>query len=182
MKPEICINTGSMFEAFFNRIEQEMSRGQKFDFSYAKGWMVGGEGTSVKKMKKWNKIMRACGADAVYGGYGLSETFSGISIDRIDTACDFQKPMAGVGLPQAGMTVGVFDKNGTELMYNHRGELWVKTRSAMKGYYNKPELTAKTVIDGWIHTGDLVEIDENGYVYLWGRLNETVTANNGDEI
>lgn len=67
----------------------------------------------------------------------------------------FQKAISEVGIPQAGMTVGVFDVQGKELSYNQRGEIWVKTKSAMKRYYNNPELTAQTKINGWIHTGDL---------------------------
>ena len=181
-KPTISINTASMWELFFNRIERELANGKKFDFSYAKFWMVGGEGASSKQMQKWTQLMRSCGAEAIYSGYGLSETFSGISYENEGKIGDLSRPVASSGLVQAGMTAGIFDKNGNELSYHHRGELWVKTKSAMKGYYNKPELTAKTIIDGWIHTGDLAEIDENGFVYIWGRLKDTVTLPDGREV
>ena len=165
LKPNICINTSSMWEAFFNRITQEMKHGKKFDFSYAKGWMVGGEGTNTNSFKKWNDIMNYCGANGIYGGYGLSETFSGISIDRVDVAHNYSKPIASVGLIQAGMIAGVFDKNENELSYNQRGELRVKAKSQMKEYYNKPQLTDQVLVDGWVKTGDIVEIDDNGFLY-----------------
>ena len=96
--------------------------------------------------------------------------------------CAQSKPIASVGLIQAGMTAGVFDKAGNELPYGHRGELRVKTNSAMKYYYNKPELMRETLIDGWIHTGDLAEIDENGFVFIWGRCKDTVRLSDGTEI
>ena len=87
-----------------------------------------------------------------------------------------------VGIPYAGITVGVFAESGEELCYGQRGELWIKSKSAMKEYYNKPHLTAHTKVNGWIHTGDLAEIDENGFVYIWGRCQDTVTLSDGREI
>lgn len=182
LKPNICINTSSMWEAFFNRITQEMKRGKKFDFSYAKGWMVGGEGTNNKSFKNWNDIMTSCNASGIYGGYGLSETFSGISIDRVDVEHNYSKSIATVGAIQAGMIAGVFDKNGNELSYNQRGELRVKAKSQMKGYYNKPELTEKSLVDGWVKTGDIVQIDDNGFLYVWGRINDSIKLQDENEL
>ena len=181
-KPSMCINTGSLWETFFNRVEQEMAKGKKYDFSYARGWMIGGEGTTVDKMNKWNGIVQKCGGNGLFGGYGLSETFSGICIDRVEFRGGLLKQIVGIGVPQAGMAVGIFDKNGKELPYDQRGELWVKTKAAMKGYYNKPQLTAKTKVDGWIRTGDLAEIDENGFVYIWGRMTDVTKLPGGREI
>ena len=66
--------------------------------------------------------------------------------------------------------------------YGSRGELWVKSKSSMKCYYNRPELTAAVKVDGWIHTGDLAEIDENGFVYIWGRVKDAVSLSDGREI
>ncbi len=126
--------------------------------------------------------MKECGANGIYGGYGTSETFSGICIDRADYRFTPTKVIEPVGVPQAGMEVGIFDKNDRELSYNQRGELRVKTKATMKGYYNKPKLTEKTVVNGWVHTGDLAEIDENGFVYIWGRLKDTVKLSDGREI
>lgn len=180
--PNVSINTATMWELFFDTIEKELSIGKKFDFSCAKNWMVGGEGASVKQMQKWNQIMKKCGAERIYGGFGCSETFSSICFEKVGTVSNSDKLIASAGLVQAGMTVGIFDSNGKELLFNQRGELWVKTKAAMKGYYNKPELTAQTKIDGWIHTGDLAEIDENGFVYIWGRVKDTVTDKQGNQL
>lgn len=183
LKPNIALSTGSAWEAFFNRVEREMNAGKSFDFSYAKGWTVGGEGADSRKIKKWNSIMKKANAqNLLFSGYGSSELFSGISIEKIDARYDFSKQIMSVGIPYAGITMGVFDKDATELGYNRRGELWVKSRSAMKGYYNKPELTIQTKVKGWIRTGDLAEIDEKGFVYIWGRVKDTTKLPNGREI
>ena len=80
------------------------------------------------------------------------------------------------------MVVGIFDDNDKELQFNQRGELRVKTKASMKGYYNKPELTAEVKVDGWIHTGDLAEIDENGFVYIYGRISDSIELPDGREV
>ncbi len=181
IKPNVSINTGSMWEAFFNRIEKELAAGKKFDFSHAKVWVVGGEGTDVKKMQKWNEIMKKCGNDrGMVSAYGTSELFSSTCTEKFDARCPFDKPIMGVGVPYAGLTVGVFDASGNELQYNQRGNLWIKGKSAMKEYYGKPELTNKVVEDGWVKTGDMAEIDEDGFIYIWGRMTDKIVAEDKD--
>lgn len=181
-KPNICLSPGCFWEALLNRITNEMKQGKKFDFSYAKQWVIGGEGTSVKKIRSINKVMQECGAIDLVCGYGLSETFSGVTFDNINAKPNARKEISEVGIPQAGMTVGIFDADGNELSYNQRGEIWVETKAAMKCYYNKPELTAQTIINGWVHTGDLAEIDENGFVFIWGRIKDAFEYGNGKKI
>ena len=178
-KPNACINTSSLWEVFFNRIVQEMSEGKKFNFEYAKAWLVGGEGTTVKNFEKWNDIMRECRAPGIYCGYGLSETFSGVCIGRNDVEPKTSKPIVSVGAIQAGMIASIFDENGNELIYNQRGELRVRANSQMKAYYNKPQLTDEAIVDGWIKTGDMAEIDEDGFLYVWGRLTNSIKLNSG---
>ncbi len=183
-KPSIAIATGTVWELFFNRVKKEITLGKKFDFSCSTGWVVGGEGIDSSKFIQWDAIMKDCGAFGMCSGYGSSELFSSISSDTFAALGkdNKQKGVNAVGVPCAGITVGVFDENGVELSYNKRGELWVNSQSAMKCYYNKPELTAKTKINGWIHTGDLAEIDENGFLYVWGRLTEKIDLANGQSV
>ena len=177
-----CINTSSLWDAFFNMVEQEQKKGKKFNFENAKAWMVGGEGPNSKSIKRWNDIMQANNGDRIYGGYGLSELFSGLCIDRVDSTPDYSKSIPRVGAVQAGMIVGIFDKDGNELSYNQRGELRVKSKAKMKGYYGKPELTEKAISGGWLRTGDIAEIDEDGFLYIWGRCKDTLKLQDGNEI
>ena len=183
LKPNMTISTGSAWEAFFNRVEREMKAGKKFDFSYARGWTVGGEGTDVKKMQKWYDIMKKAHAEhMLYSGYGLSELFSAAAAEKEGNGrYDFSKSIMSVGIPYAGISMGVFDKDGKELPYNTRGELRILSKSAMIGYYGKPELTEKVKTeDGWIKTGDLAEIDERGQIYIWGRISDKLASPNGE--
>jgi len=183
-KPNIALTTGSMWDSFFTRIEKEMKTGKRFDFSCAKGWTIGGEGTDLRRLDKWNTIMKSCNGHNMYSGYGSSELFSGIAVDNIqaDSNQNNNRAVIGVGIPYAGITVGVFDESGNELSYNQRGELWVKSGSAMKCYYNKPDLTAKTLVDGWIHTGDLAEISEDGFIYIYGRCSDKIVTSTGENV
>lgn len=182
LKPNIALTTGSMWEAFFNRVEKEMKAGKKFDFSFAKGWTVGGEGTDVPKFQKWNRIMQECGSNGIYTGYGSSELFSAVSVEKLDVRDNFSKQIMSVGVPYAGITMGIFDEDGKELSYNQRGEIWIKSKSAMQGYYGKPELTDQTIEDGWVKTGDLGEIDDRGFAYVWGRVKDTMKLSDGSEL
>lgn len=182
LRPNVVVTTGSAWEAFFDRVERETKQGKRFDFSHSKGWVVGGEGTDTKKFRIWNGVVTKYGGVKLFSGYGSSELFSATSVEKVNARYDCSKPIMSVGIPYAGITMGVFDREGHELGYNQRGELWIKSKSAMKCYYNKPALTKQTKVDGWIHTGDLAEIDENGFVYIWGRVKDAVTAPDGQEI
>ena len=183
LKPNMALSTGSAWEAFFNRVQHEMENGKKFDFSYAKGWTVGGEGTDCRKFQKWNEIMKQANAyNLLFSGYGSSELFSATAVETVDARYDFSKQIMSVGIPYAGIVMGVFDENGNELSYNQRGELRIKAKSAMKEYYNKPELTAETKVDGWIRTGDLAEIDDKGFIYIWGRVKDSIKISDDKEI
>ena len=188
-----CINTSSLWDAFFNIVVQEQAKGKNFDsiFDNAKAWMVGGEGPNVKSIKRWDDIIGTVqnpvdGNDKrdkrIYGGYGLSELFSGLCIDRIDSKQNYDKEVPRVGAVQAGMVVGIFDKDGNELSYNQRGELRVKSKAQMVGYYGKPELTENAFEDGWLKTGDIAEIDENGFIYIWGRQKDEIKTSDGREL
>lgn len=61
-------------------------------------------------------------------------------------------------------------------------ELWVKGTSVMKGYYHMPEETAETLSDGWLKTGDLGYVDEDGFVFLTGRKKNLIITPNGENV
>ncbi len=108
-------------------------------------------------------------------GYGCSEFFGVISVDKHEVIYEpVSEDVIDVGIPIPGAIVGVFDENGNELSYRQRGELFAKGPSIMHGYFNKPEQT-KQMLDGeWLRTGDIVEIDENGYIYCYGRKKSSI--------
>ena len=185
LKPNAIITTGSMWEVFFRRVEAEIKKGKSFDFSYNKCWAVGGEGTSKKKLLQWDQIMNQCNSSRIVASaYGASELFSAVSSDwvHVNSNCDNKYSITGVGIPFAGVTIGAFDEYGNELKYGDRGELYVKSNSMFKEYYNKPELTNKTLVNGWVHTGDMAFISEDGFLFICGRLSDCINSSYGKKV
>lgn len=98
-------------------------------------------------------------------GYGLTEASPVCSFSRLDME---QKP-GSIGVPIPGVEAKVFDDDGVELPTGHIGELVIKGANVMKGYYKSEEATAEVINNGWLHTGDLAKMDEDGYIFLTGR-------------
>lgn len=97
-------------------------------------------------------------------GYGLTEASPVCSFNRPDI---LTKP-GSIGLPIQGVDIKIVDDDGRELPRNAIGELIVKGDNVMKGYYNNEAATASVIRDGWLHTGDLGRMDEDGYIFLTG--------------
>jgi long-chain acyl-CoA synthetase len=103
-------------------------------------------------------------------GYGLTETSPVCSVSRLEMPV---KP-GSIGIPIPGVQAMVVDETGRELPIGEIGELAIRGDNVMKGYYKNPEMTAKVLRGGWLHTGDLARIDEDGYIFLTGRLKRMV--------
>lgn len=103
-------------------------------------------------------------------GYGLSEGTCGSTLNPIDGL----RKSGSVGLPFPGQRIAIADASGTHLPPGATGEVLVQGPNVMRGYLGKPEETAKTVVDGWLHTGDIGRIDADGYLSIVGRLKEMI--------
>jgi len=104
-------------------------------------------------------------------GYGMTETCGIITSINGDFFLD--KPeSAGPAMPT--FEVKVVDGDGNALAQGETGELWVRGAPVIKGYINRPEATAETITDGWLHTGDIARLDEHGFIYIVDRLKDMV--------
>lgn len=105
----------------------------------------------------------------IYQGYGLSETSPVVSVNY-----DKRNDLASVGRPLKELEAKVNDKTG---------ELLLKGTSVMKGYHNRPDLTAQVLgADGWLHTGDIARIDKDGHIYITGRIKNMIVLSGGKKV
>ena len=103
-------------------------------------------------------------------GYGLSE---GTCASAVNPLHGVRKP-GTVGLPIPGQTIRIADDNGNSVPHGEAGEVLIAGPTVMRGYLNRPEETAKTIVDGWLHTGDIGRFDEDGYLSLVDRAKDMI--------
>ncbi|MDG2027979.1 MAG: class I adenylate-forming enzyme family protein [Acidimicrobiales bacterium] len=96
------------------------------------------------------------------GGIGL-----GTALDADD-----EEALHTIGRPRPGVEASIRDEHGEPVADGEIGELWIQSGCIMSGYWNDPETTAETLVDGWLRTGDLAHVDDNGCYRLAGRLKE----------
>jgi len=103
-------------------------------------------------------------------GYGLSEASPVVTAHREGYP---QKP-GSVGLPLPGVEVRIVDDTGDALPVGEVGELLVRGPNVMLGYYRMPQETAEALRGGWLHTGDMARMDEDGYLYIVERKKDLI--------
>jgi acyl-CoA synthetase (AMP-forming)/AMP-acid ligase II len=108
----------------------------------------------------------------LYDAYGLTETHSPATI-LIDA--EFRRKPGSVGRPVPCADARVVDDEGHDVPTGEPGELWLKGPMVTAGYYGDPVATAAAITDGWLRTGDLARIDEEGYVFILDRKKDMIT-------
>ncbi len=102
-------------------------------------------------------------------GYGMTET---CAIATMNVGDDYVRKPDSAGPPVPISEAKVVDALGSELPVNMPGELWMKGANVVRGYWNKPEATASTFSEGWLHTGDIAFIDEEGFIHIVDRAKD----------
>lgn len=106
----------------------------------------------------------------ICAGYGLSEASPVVAVDHNNAA----DATYAVGQPLVGITCQIRDDAGDPLPTGTMGNLWIKGDNIMLGYYNAPEASAQVLRDGWLHTGDLGSLDEQGNLAIRGRTKDII--------
>ena len=128
------------------------------------GCIAGGAPLDVEVGKFFERI-----GIKVYQGYGLSETSPVVAVNT-----DKRSVLASVGRPLKTFETKIVPETG---------ELWLRGPSVMKGYHNQPEMTAEVLdADGWLHTGDIAKIDEDGHIYITGRIKNMIVLQGGKKV
>jgi len=104
-------------------------------------------------------------------GYGLTETSS---VTSMNSGEDYLRKPESCGPPVPVCEVRVVAADGRDAPIGEPGELWIKGPNVVKGYWNKPEATAASFSNGWLHSGDVACLDEEGFIFIVDRAKDMV--------
>ena len=137
------------------------------DFSKLRLTLGGGMAVQKAVAERWQE-RTGC---PLLEAYGLTETSPAVTINPMNLA----SYNGSIGLPVPSTEVSVRDAAGHEVALGERGELWVRGPQVMRGYWRQPEETAKVLDDdGWLRTGDVATLDEQGYVRIVDRMKDLI--------
>ena len=112
----------------------------------------------------------------MFQGYGLSEATPIISSNGL-----INHKLGSSGYLVKNMKLKICNAQGKELPNNEKGEIVIKGENVMAGYYKNEKATAETIIDGWLHTGDLGYMDNDGFLYVVGRFKSLLISSDGEK-
>ncbi len=149
---------------------------KKYDISSLKFIWYGGSPMPVEVLKKGLETF-----GPIFGqGYGQSESGPAIchlpKEDHNVLGKPEEKRLASVGQPDIGVQVRIVDDKGKDVGPGELGEIIVRSKHIMLEYWKKPKDTSNTIVNGWLHTGDIGRYDEQGYVFLVDRKKDMIIS------
>ena len=148
---------------------------KKYDYSSLQHFVVGAAPTSLEKLKEAVTVFGHCMSEA----YGQVEAPAAITLkapwDYLDGDGDIdEERLKSIGRPGCFNQVNIFDEDGKEVPRGQPGEICVKSRLVTLGYLDDPEATAEAFRNGWLWTGDVGIMDENGYIRIIDRRKDMI--------
>ncbi len=160
----VFIGVNTLFNGLVNRPEFA-----EIDFSNLKLTLGGGMATQRAVAEKWKKIT----GTPIVEAYGLTECSPGVCCNPLN----IEAYSGGIGLPVPSTEVELRDGDGKLVQQGQPGEMWVRGPQVMKGYWNRPEDTAKAIDSkGFIETGDIAVMDEKGWFKLVDRKKDLIVV------
>jgi long-chain acyl-CoA synthetase len=138
----------------------------RFDLTSLEVCIVTGAVTPLELRKEIEKKFRCKTIQA----YGQVESSPVITVDRTDMKRKFES----VGYPLPHIEIKIVDDEDRSLPPNEHGEICCKGHCVMAGYWNNPEGTDAAIVDGWLHTGDIGMLDDEGYLYIFDRKKDMI--------
>ncbi len=139
-----------------------------YDLSSIEGISYGGAPSAPELVRRIKEVWPTASAGNGWGMTETSATFTSNGSDDYVNRPDSCGPAPAVG----EMKIMTVDAPFRQLAAGEVGELWCKGPMVVKGYWNKPEATAQTFVDGWVRTGDLARIDEDGFCFIIDRAKD----------
>jgi long-chain acyl-CoA synthetase len=139
---------------------------EKYDLRSLRLCICGGAPMPVEVFNRFEQSFKV----KVVEGYGLSEGTCASAINPVNG----QRKIGSIGLPFPGQELSIFNHRNEEMPVGSVGEIVIRGTNVMQGYYKNPTATAETLIDDWLHTGDLGYRDSEGYYYIVGRKKEMI--------
>jgi len=130
-----------------------------------RGSVAGGMALVPAIGERWEAMTKT----PIYQGYGLTET------SPVATLNPFQRPKrAAIGVPVPGTDVKFVNAEGQTVPFGEVGELFIKGPQVMQGYWQRPDETAHSLSDGWLATGDIAQMDDEGYLEIVDRKKDMI--------
>lgn len=164
-RPTIVPGVPTIFVAIVNRQDLEI-----YDLSSIRVCITGSAPMPVEVMRKFEALT----GSIIIEGFGLTEASPVVHVNPIEGA---RKPGSiGIPIPDTDCKIVDLVTGTTEVPSGQAGELVVSGPQVMQGYWKMPEETANTLRDGWLYTGDIATMDEDGYVFIVDRKKDMIIA------
>lgn len=138
----------------------------RYNISSVKYWVCG---SAPLSLDTWKQFKEKFGME-IAEGWGLTEAGANNSTNVGQAII---KP-GSIGRPMKGMDMRIFDNDDKEVPQGQEGEIVIRGPMVMKGYWNLPEATADVIKNGWLHTGDIGYVDQDGYFYITDRKKDII--------
>ena len=138
----------------------------ELDFTNFKFALGGGMAVQRPVAEKWEQVT----GKVLLEGYGLTECSPVVTVNPPQ----LEAYKGSIGMPVSSTDIKLCDDDGNEVAPGEPGEMYVRGPQVMKGYLNRPEATDEIIHDGWLATGDIAKVDEDGYFYIVDRKKDMI--------
>ena len=159
------VNFWSAVPAVYQILLSDPTR-QKYDLSSLQFGICGAAPLTEETMKNFQETFGI----PIVEGYGLTEATCVSTLNPRDG----ERKIGSIGLPLPGQEVKMLAEDGSECPRGEAGEICIGGDVVMKGYFNRPDETADTLVDGYLHTGDVGVMDEDGYIFIVDRIKDMI--------
>lgn len=177
-QPEQLLETIGKFKPTFAPLVPTMYIGMlshpninNVDMTSIKGCFSGSAPLPIEVIKEFEEKTGAI----IVEGFGMTES---TPVTHVNPFAGGKRKVGSIGIPISDTLCRIVDiDNGeTDMPVGETGELLIKGPQVMKGYWGRPDATAETITDGWLHTGDIAKVDEDGYFYIVDRMKDMIIS------